>query len=75
MLGFSNEQLVIAGLIFTLGFVFGAMLFSGGGRKWRARFDAEKTAHDDLKKRHAEAEKEWRERDALRAAALKNPAS
>lgn len=71
MLNFTTDQWVIVGLIFLLGLVTGGFLFSGGGRKWKQRYQAEKDRIAAIETRHAAAEKEWRERDALRAAALR----
>ena len=70
---------IIAGLIFLLGLLIGIFLTTGGRRKWKTRHDAEVDRRRDLEKTHAEREarfleqeKEWRERDSLRAAAVKN---
>jgi hypothetical protein len=58
----------------VLGLLVGAFLASGGGRKWKQRYNAEVARRHDLEQVHATREKEWREQDSLRAAALKNPA-
>jgi len=71
MLNFTTDQWVIVGLIFVLGLLVRGFLFSGGGRKWRHRYNAEVDRRKELETRHAAAEKDWRERDSLRAAALK----
>ena len=70
MLNFTTDQWVIVALIFVLGLLVGGFLFSGGGRKWRHRYNAEVDRRKELETSHAAAEKEWRERDSLRAAAL-----
>jgi hypothetical protein len=72
MLNFTSDQWVIVALIFVLGLLVGGFLFSGGGRKWKTRYNAEVTRRTDLEKTHAQREKEWREQDSLRAAALKS---
>ena len=72
MLSFTTDQWAIIGLVFILGLVIGGFLFSGGGRKWKTRYNGEVERRKELEASHAAAEKEWRERDSLRAAALKN---
>jgi len=80
-MGFTADpnQLVIAGLVFLLGLLIGIFLTAGGRRKWRTRYDAELQRRRDLEKiqeereKHwANQEKDWRERDSLRAAAAKD---
>ena len=72
MLTFSTDQWIIVLLVFVLGLLVGGFLFAGGGRKWRHRYNNEVQRREELERTHAEAEKEWRERDSLRAAALKD---
>lgn len=72
MLQFTTDQWIIVGLMFLLGFLVGGFLFSGGGRKWKQRYQAEVDRRTDVEARYAAAETEWRERDSLRAAALKS---
>lgn len=72
MLSFTSDQWVIVALVFVLGLLVGGFLFSGGGRKWKTRYNTEIDRRRDLEKAHAEREKEWREKDSLHAAALKN---
>ena len=72
MTSFTPDQWVIVALIFVLGLLIGGFLFSGGGRKWKHRYRGEVERREELERRHAAAEKEWRERDSLRAAALKD---
>jgi hypothetical protein len=72
MLNFTSDQWVIVALIFVLGLLVGGFLFSGGGRKWKQRYNAEVARRTDLEKSHAQREKEWREQDSLRAAAAKD---
>ena len=65
---------VIAGLVFVLGLLIGMFLTAGGRRKWKARYKEEVDRREALEREHAEREKEWRERDSLRGAAVKTPA-
>jgi hypothetical protein len=71
MLNFTTDQWIIVLLVFVLGLLVGGFLFSGGGRKWKTRYNTEAERRAELERIHAEREKEWRERDSLRAAALK----
>ena len=72
MLSFTTDQWVIIGLVFVLGLLCGGFLFSGGGRKWKARYTTEVDRRRELEATHSTAEKDWREQDSLRAAALKD---
>src|SRR6476619_6967687 len=72
MLNFTTDQWAIIGLIFVLGLLVGGFLFSGGGRKWKTRYNAEVDRRRELERLHAEHEKEWREKESLHAAALKD---
>ena len=70
---------VICGLVFLLGLLIGVFLTAGGRRKWKGRYREEADRREALEREHekhvadAEArEKEWRERDSLRAAAIKD---
>jgi hypothetical protein len=71
MLNFTTDQWIIVFLVFVLGMLVGGFIFSGGGRKWKHRYNSELDRREELERVHAEREKEWRERDSLRAAALK----
>ena len=73
MLNFTTDQWVIILLIFVLGLLIGGFLFSGGGRKWKTRYNTEVDRRSELERTHSTREKEWREQDSLRAAAAKNP--
>lgn len=64
---------VICGLVFLLGLLIGVFLTAGGRRKWKTRYRGEVDRRETLERDHAEREKEWRERDSLRAAAIKDP--
>ena len=79
MMGFTSDQWVIVALVFILGLLIGGFLFSGGGRKWKHRYKAEVDRREELERTHRDREahwvnqeKEWRERDSLRAAAVKD---
>ncbi len=70
---------VIYALVFILGLLIGAFLTAGGRRKWKGRYEAEverrreiERERDQRAKDLDEREKEWRERDSLRAAALRS---
>ena len=69
----------ICGLVFILGLLIGVFLTAGGRRKWRTRYDTEverrrelEKAHQDREAHWANQEKEWRERDSLRDAAVRS---
>ena len=66
---------VIYALVFVLGLLIGIFLTAGGRRKWKERYNSEVERRRELEKTHAEREKEWRERDSLRAAAVKDRAA
>ena len=64
---------VICALVFLLGLLIGIFLTAGGRKKWKTRYNSEVERRRELEKAHAEREKEWRERDSLRAAAIRDP--
>jgi hypothetical protein len=71
---------VICALVFLLGVLIGVFLTAGGRRKWKARYRSEADRREAIEREHQdhvraaeEREKEWRERDSLRAAAIKDP--
>lgn len=66
------NQVLIYGLIFLLGLVIGGFLFAGSGRKWKTLYRAEQERNAELERTYTAREKEWREQESLRAAALKN---
>ena len=79
MIAFTSDQWIIIALIFVLGLLVGAFLFAGSGRKWKHRYRSEIDRREALEREHAEhhrkfeeREKEWREQDSLRAAAIKD---
>ena len=70
----------ICGLVFLLGLLIGVFLAAGGRRKWESATTAKSSAaraaeteRDRRIKDGEEREKEWRERDSLRAAAVRSP--
>jgi len=70
---------VIYALIFLLGLLIGVFLTSGGRRKWKTRYTSEverrrevEKTHEDRERHWTDQEKEWRERDSLRAAAIRS---
>jgi len=74
-----TNTLIIVGLIFLLGLLIGMFLTAGGRRKWKARYREETTRREQLERdhqRHQEEwtakEKDWRERDSLRDAAIRS---
>ena len=79
MLTFTPDQWFIIALIFVLGLLIGAFLTAGGRRKWKTRYRDEVAHRERLElehRRHHEEweakEKDWRERDSLRGAAVKD---
>ena len=72
MLQFTTDQWIIVALVFLLGLLIGGFIFTGGGRKWKHRYRGEQQRREQLEINLAEREKEWRERDSLRAAAIKD---
>ena len=69
----------ISALVFLLGLLIGIFLTAGGRRKWKTRYKDEVQTRESWQAEHAclskdleEREKEWRERDSLRAAAIKD---
>jgi hypothetical protein len=70
----------ICGLVFVLGLLIGIFLTAGGRRKWRERYNSEVTRRKEIEadrdrrvKDWEDREREWRERDSLRAAAARSP--
>ena len=70
----------ICALVFLLGLLIGVFLTAGGRKKWKTRYNSEVDRRKELEKAHEqrprdfdEREKEWRERDSLRGAAVRNP--
>ena len=70
---------VICALVFLLGLLIGMLLTAGGRRKWKQRYKSEVDRREALEQEHdrhlrdmEEREKEWRERDSLRAAAARD---
>ena len=70
----------ICALVFLLGLLIGVFLTAGGRRKWKTRYNSELDRRKELElerdrraKDYDAREKEWRERDSLREAAVRNP--
>ena len=70
---------VICALVFLLGLLIGVFLTAGGRRKWKHRYKTEVDRREEIEREHdrhvrdmEEREKEWRERDSLRAAAARD---
>jgi hypothetical protein len=59
-------------LVFLLGLLIGVFLTAGGRRKWKERYRTEVDRREAIEREHADREKEWRERDSLRGAAVKD---
>ena len=71
---------VIGALVFLLGLLVGMWMTAGGRRKWKGRYKEEYARREGLEAERdriehdlTEREKEWRERDSLRGAAVKDP--
>ena len=79
MTAFTQDQWIILALVFVLGILLGVFLTAGGRRKWKHRYSTElerreavEREHREHRERMDEREKEWRERDALRGAAIRD---
>jgi len=79
MVSFTSDQWIILALVFVLGLLIGAFLLAGSGRKWKSRYRAEVDRREQLERTHREREehwagreKEWREQDSLRGAAIRD---
>ena len=57
MLNFSTDQWIIVLLVFVLGLLVGGFIFSGGGRKWKQRYNNEVDRRTELERVHAERER------------------
>ena len=78
MIVFTSDQWVIVALVFILGLLIGAFMTAGGRRKWKARYRDSEARREALEREHRDArdqwdarEKEWREQDSQRAAAIR----
>ena len=79
MMTFTPDQWIIVALVFVLGLLIGTFLTAGGRRKWKTRYNDEVSRRETLEREHRKQtdewstrEKEWREQDSLRGAAMKN---
>ena len=64
---------IIYGLVFLLGLLVGVFMTAGGRKKWKTRYYDEVDRRKVIETNHAEAERDWRERDSLRDAASRSP--
>ena len=78
MMGFTHDQWIILALVFVLGILVGLFLTAGGRKKWKTRYydergrlETREREYKDREAHWANQEKEWRERDSLRAAAIR----
>ena len=79
MLTYTSDQWLIIALIFVLGLLLGAFMTAGGRRKWKTRYRDEVAHRERIeaehKRHHADweaKEKDWRDQDSRRAAAIKD---
>ena len=79
MMTFTPDQWIIVALVFVLGLLIGVFLTTGGRRKWKTRYNDEVARRETLEREQRkqveewdQKESEWRERDSLRGAAIKN---
>ena len=79
MMTFTPDQWIIVALVFVLGLLIGTFLTAGGRRKWKTRYNDEVSRRETLEREHRKQtdewvakEKDWRERDSLRGAAIKS---
>ena len=79
MTQFTQDQWIILALVFVLGLLVGMFATAGGRKKWKTRYYDERgrlqereRLHEERERHWANQEKEWRERDSLRAAAIKD---
>lgn len=79
MTTFTTDQWIILALVFVLGLLIGMWMTSGGRRKWKTRYNQEverrRTLERETNEREthwANREKEWREQDSLRTAAVRD---
>ncbi len=79
MLAFTSDQWIIIALVFLLGLLVGSFLLAGSGRKWKTRYREETRRREDIEKNQTERQREWderekefRERDSLRGAAIED---
>ena len=69
----------ISGLVFLLGLLIGMFLTAGGRRKWKSRYRDEVETRESWQREHSklqqeldQRDKDLRERDSLRTAAVKD---
>ena len=78
MTTFTPDQWIIVALVFVLGLLIGMFMTAGGRKKWKTRYNDEVDRRKTLEtehRRHAEEwetkERDWRDQDSRRAAAIK----
>ena len=71
MASFTPDQWIIIGLVFVLGILVGLFMLSGRGKKWKTLYKEEVARREAVEAEYKASEVEWRERDSLRAAAIK----
>ena len=69
MVSFTSDQWIILALVFVLGFLIGAFLLAGSGRKWKTRYREETRRREEIEENHRRRAKEWdqREKDLIRS--------
>jgi hypothetical protein len=79
MMAFTSDQWIIVALVFVLGLLIGVFLTAGGRKKWKTRYNDEIARRETLEREHRKQidewdtkEREWRDQDARRAAAIKS---
>ena len=79
MMTFTSDQWIIVALVFVLGLLIGMFMTAGGRKKWKTRYNDEVARRQALESEHRKhheeweaKERDWRERDSLRGAAIKN---
>ena len=79
MMTFTSDQWIILALVFVLGLLIGMFLTAGGRKKWKTRYSDEVGRRQTLEAEHRKhleewetKERDWRDQDSRRAAAIKN---
>ena len=79
MMTFTPDPWIIVALVFVLGLLIGTFLTAGGRRKWKTRYQDEIARRETLEREHRKQneewvakERDWRDQDARRGAALKS---
>ena len=79
MMIFTPDQWLIVALVFVLGLLIGVFMTAGGRRKWKTRYNDEVSRRQTLETEHRKnldeweaKERDWRDQDSRRAAAIKS---